>query len=70
MSRKTVEKNNNIHKIKENIENTQNNVELANKMIATISDHTTKKSLEDKNERRLENIDSMVSEVKSEVPGD
>lgn len=66
MNNKPDDRRDNAQKIKENIENTKHNMELAEEMIATTSDKKTKRDLQEKNERRAEAIPSMVREMKEE----
>ncbi len=67
MSHKIDERKDGIQKIKKDIENTQLNVEFSNDMMDTVSDMAVKQELEEKNERRLEAIDSMVKDVNRRV---
>ena len=70
MSHKIDERKDNIRKIKETIENTQDNMEFANDMINdTALSPTHKKGLESQNERRAESIDALQDELKEQIIG-
>jgi small acid-soluble spore protein (thioredoxin-like protein) len=69
MSHKIDERKDNIRKIKETIENTQDNMEFANDMMDTIADTKHKKTLEAQNERRADSIDSLQDELKEQIIG-
>lgn len=57
----------NVMKIKQNIENTKHNIELAEEMIAGTSDMQTKEDLKAKNERRANAIPGMEDEMEDEL---
>lgn len=57
----------NAMKIKQNIENTKHNIELAEEMIAETSDDKTRADLKAKNERRQNAIPDMEREMKDEA---
>ena len=69
MSHKIDERKDNIRKIKETIENTQDNIEFADDMIDSISDTGHKQALESQNERRAESISALQSELKEQIIG-
>ena len=66
-SHKINERKDNIRKIKETIENTQNNIELSSDLIYVYTTAKHKKSLKDKNERRDDYIDTMQNELKEKL---
>lgn len=66
MNSKPDDRSDNAQKIKENIESTKQNIELAEKMIASTSDKKMKRELQEKNERREKAIPSMIREMKEE----
>jgi len=57
----------NVERIQNNIDNTLQNIEAAEEMIATTPDRKTKKNLEEKNSRRNEALDSMRQEIQDEA---
>jgi small acid-soluble spore protein (thioredoxin-like protein) len=57
----------NVDKIQFNIDNTIKNYELAEELIAKTDDEDLKKTLKEKNKRRLESLDSMRAEIKDEA---
>ena len=62
-SNKPDDRRDNAEKIRQNIESTQHNIELAEEMIAQTSDPKTKRDLQEKNERRRQAIPSMTKEM-------
>ena len=69
MSHKIDERKDNIRKIKETIQNTQDNMEFANDLIDAAADTQIRQSLESQNERRSESIDSLQDELKEQIVG-
>lgn len=69
MSHKIDERKDNIRKIKETIENTQDNMEFASDIIDSTSDVKHKRRLESQNERRAESIDALQDELKEQIIG-
>ena len=69
MSHKIDERKDNIRKIKETIENTQDNMEFANEMIDTSTDAKRKRTLESQNERRVESIGALQEELDEQIVG-
>ena len=69
MSHKIDERKDNIRKIKETIENTQDNIEFANDMINTGADARKIRALESQNERRADSIDALQDELKEQIIG-
>ena len=69
MSHKIDERKDNIRKIKETIENTQNNMEFANDMIDSANDARQIRTLESQNERRADSIDALQDELKEQIIG-
>ncbi|MDD4172188.1 MAG: small acid-soluble spore protein Tlp [Syntrophomonas sp.] len=57
----------NVERIQNNIDNTLQNIEAAEEMIATTPDRKTKKNLKEKNSRRNEALDSMRQEIQDEA---
>ena len=57
----------NVDKIQYNISKTIQNIELAEEMIAKTDDEKMKKTLEEKNERRREALESMRKEIRDEA---
>ena len=70
MSHKIDERKDNIRKIKDTIENTQNNIELAADMIETsrigIGD---KQALKNQNRRRKDSVDAFQDKLKEQIIG-
>lgn len=60
------DRSDNAQKIRQNIEATKRNMEMADEMIAETSDPKAKRDLQAKNERRAQAIPSMVREMKEE----
>ena len=70
MSHKIDERKDNIRKIKETIENTQDNMEFAKDMIDdTALSPMHKSELKSQNERRAESIDALQDELKEQIIG-
>ncbi|NLL66084.1 MAG: small acid-soluble spore protein Tlp [Clostridiaceae bacterium] len=67
MKPKPDDRRDNARKIKNNINNTIENIELAEDMINSIDNQKTIHELEAKNERRKEAIDGMRQELKDET---
>ena len=61
------ERKDNIRRIKETIENTQDNIEFANELIDASTDTKHKQSLEAQNIRRDDSIDTLLDELKERV---
>jgi small acid-soluble spore protein (thioredoxin-like protein) len=57
----------NVDKIQHNINKTIQNYELAEEMIDKTDDEKMKKTLEEKNERRLDALDGMRKEIRDEA---
>lgn len=57
----------NVEKIQYNISNTIENYRLTEETIAKTEDNKMKNSLEEKNERRLDALEGMRSEIKDEA---
>jgi len=57
----------NVEKIQNNIDNTIQNIDAAEEMIAVTDNKNQKKDLKEKNERREEALDSMRREIKDEA---
>jgi len=66
MKNKPDNRKNNVARIQKNINNTIQNVEMAEDMMQLSSDKT-KKDLKEKNERRRDAIEGMRSEIKDEA---
>lgn len=66
-SHKINEHKDNIRKIKETIENTQDNIEFANDLIDASVDDKHKQSLKAQNERRDAVIDTLHDELKEKL---
>ena len=69
MSHKIDERKDNIRKIKETIENTQDNMEFANDMIDTGTDARQIRALESQNEHRADSINALQDELKEQIIG-
>jgi len=61
------ERKDNIRRIKETIENTQDNIEFANDMIIASVDTRREQTLKDQNKRRDEYIDYQQNELKEKI---
>ncbi len=57
----------NVDRIQRNIDMTIENMERADEMIATTSDHKMKQVLKDKNQRREQALEGMRHEIKEEA---
>lgn len=57
----------NVEKIQNNIDNTIQNMELAEEMIAVTDNAKTKKDLKRKNDRRADALEGMRKEIKDEA---
>ena len=66
MKNKPDNRKNNVARIQKNINNTIQNVEMAEDMMQLSSDKT-KKDLKEKNDRRRDAIEGMRSEIKDEA---
>ena len=64
------ERKDNIRKIKETIDNTQENIEIANDLIDASTDYHHKQALKAKNQRRDDYIDTMKDELKEKLGKD
>ncbi|HZK18955.1 MAG TPA: small acid-soluble spore protein Tlp [Clostridia bacterium] len=67
MSPKPDDRKDNVKKIQRNIDNTNKNIEAAEEMISITEDPSVREDIKDKNERRREALDSMVTEIKDEA---
>lgn len=67
MKNKPDDRRDNVDRIQFNIDKTIQNTELAEEMIAKTDDEKMKKTLEEKNERRRDALESMRSEIKDEA---
>jgi small acid-soluble spore protein (thioredoxin-like protein) len=65
--RKPDDRRDNADRIKNNIDMTIHNMELADEMLAKTSNLDTKQELEAKNERRRQALDGMRSEIRDET---
>lgn len=66
MRNKSDNRSDNARKIRENIENTKENIELSNQTISATSNENAKHDIEEKNKRRHEAIRSMEDELEDE----
>lgn len=57
----------NVNKIQNNIDNTVQNMEIAEEVMAITNNEKMKEDLEEKNARRSEALDSMRREIKDEA---
>ncbi|MDD2619834.1 MAG: small acid-soluble spore protein Tlp [Syntrophomonadaceae bacterium] len=57
----------NVDRIQNNIDHTIQNMVIADEIIATTRDPKKKKSLQNKNEKREDALDSMRNEIKDEA---
>ena len=57
----------NVSRIQHNIDMTIENIHRADKMIGETSDQNMKQVLSDKNERRMDALDSLRQEIKDEA---
>ncbi len=69
MSHKIDERKDNIRKIKETIENTQDNMEFASEVMDATSDAVYKRAVTAQNERRAESIGELQLEIKERIEG-
>ncbi len=67
MKHKADDRRNNVEKIQANIDNTIENMEETEEMIALKDDPKTKKSLRAKNERRRDALDGFRQEIQDEA---
>jgi len=67
MIAKPDDRRDNARKIKENIRNTRQNMEAAEKQIASTGDQAVRDELTAKNERRAQSLDGMKREMKEEM---
>ncbi len=67
MENKPDDRRDNVDRIQHNISNTIENYNLAEESIEITSDPKTKKTLEAKNERRLDALNGMRSEIRDEA---
>ena len=67
MKNKPDDRRDNVEKIQYNISNTIENYRLTEETIAKTEDNKMKNSLEEKNERRLDALEGMRSEIKDEA---
>ena len=67
MENKPDDRRDNVDRIQHNISNTIENFNLAEESIEITSDPKTKKTLEAKNERRLDALNGMRSEIRDEA---
>ncbi|MCB2294983.1 small acid-soluble spore protein Tlp [Clostridium algoriphilum] len=67
MENKPDDRRDNVDKIQNNITNTIENYNLAEEAIEKTDDEKDKRAIEEKNQRRLDSIDGMRSEVKDEA---
>lgn len=67
MKNKPDDRRDNVDKIQENISNTIQNIHRADEMISKTDDEKMKSTLKEKNERRVETLDSLRSELKDEA---
>jgi small acid-soluble spore protein tlp len=70
MNRKPEKRQTNTEKIKENIESTIHNMEVAQEIIENATDNKTVSELQAKNQRRVEAIPSLIKEYKEEEAKD
>lgn len=57
----------NVERIQNNIDNTVKNMEIADEIIASTEDPKKKKALKNKNKRRDDALEGMISEIKDEA---
>lgn len=67
MKNKPDDRRDNVDRIQNNIDNTVENIHRAEEMIEITDNEKTKRELANKNERREEALDSMISEIKDEA---
>lgn len=61
------DRNDNVERIQENIDDTIRNIRLADDMIDGVSDEETQNELEQKNKRRKTALEGMRREIKQEA---
>lgn len=57
----------NVERIQNNIDNTIENMEIADEIIASTEDPKKKKTLKNKNKKREDALEGMISEIKDEA---
>lgn len=67
MRSKPDDRRDNVDRIQENIDNTIQNIRLAEDIIEVTSDEKTKRDLSEKNDRREEALSSLREEIKDEA---
>lgn len=67
MKPKPDDRRDNARKIRNNIDNTIENIELAEDMINTVDNPKTQRELQAKNDRRKEAVEGMRQELKDET---
>ncbi len=67
MKSKPDNRKDNVKKIQRNIDNTNKKIEAAEEMISITEDPSVREDIKDKNERRREALDSMITEIKDEA---
>ncbi|HWP97819.1 MAG TPA: small acid-soluble spore protein Tlp [Syntrophomonadaceae bacterium] len=67
MKHKPDDRRDNVDKIQQNIDNTIENMEIAEEMIALSDNDKTKQDLQRKNEKRDEALDDMRKEIRDEA---
>ena len=67
MNSKPDDRRDNVEKIQKNIDCTIENIELANEMIDETPDEKMKKTLAEKNRRRVTALDSLCYELEDEA---
>ncbi|GMQ59413.1 small acid-soluble spore protein Tlp [Vallitalea sediminicola] len=67
MEHKQDDRRDNVDRIQYNIDKTVQNIHLGNEMIEETDDEKMKKTLEGKNKRREESLNSMRNEIKDEA---
>lgn len=67
MKSKPDDRRDNVDRIQENIDNTIENIRLANEMIEEVDDPKNKADLKAKNRRREDALDQMRSEIRDEA---
>ena len=67
MEHKPDDRRDNVDRIQNNLSNTIQNIHRAEEMISKTDDEQMKETLTEKNERRLESINGMRTEIKDEA---
>lgn len=67
MQNKPDNRKDNVERIQEHIDETLQNMEMADEMIANTSNEKTKQELREKNERRDQALDGMRHEIRDEA---